>query len=209
MTEKDALDPQRFAVARDIEDDWALYAKFEKGDLPAFHQLFNRYKNKILNISHRFVQNKETAEDIAQEVLIKIYEKKVGFRANTKFSTWVYRVTVNASLDILRKRKFFGFSLNKPKAGSEDDSLSMSELVGDDKSPSVSESLGNKEMEAAVTEGIRNLPEKLRVVITLFGFEEKSYQEISEILGISAKAVERRIYRAKEILRDKLSKNVL
>ncbi len=207
MTERDTLDPQRSAKDGVAEDDWSLYAKFENGDLSAFHQLFDRYKNRIFSVSYRFVQNREAAEDIAQEVLIKIFEKKAKFRPRTKFSTWVYRVTANASLDQLRKRKFLGFSLNETRSGGEDDALPLSDLVGDG-APSISEALANKEIEATVTEAVRSLPEHLKTVMVFFGFEERSYQDIAEILGISTKTVERRIYHAKEILRNKLAQKL-
>ena len=205
MTEQDTLDIQRFTKSGGAEDDWSLYAKFEKGDDAAFRQLFDRYKNRILNLSYRFVQNAEVAEDIAQEVLIKIYEKKARFRPNAKFSTWVYRVTANASLDYLRKRKFFGFSLDQTRTADEDDTTPAPEAIGDKSHRSPSEELERKELKIAVANALQNLPEHLKVPVILFQFEENSYQEIADILQISVKAVERRLYHAKEILREALS----
>ena len=206
MTEQGTLNPQRFAKSGGIEDDWLLYAKFEKGDKSAFRQLFDRYKNRILNLSYRFVQNREVAEDIAQEVLIKIYEKKARFRPNAKFSTWVYRVTANASLDHLRKKKFFGFSLDQPKTDDEDDTAPAPEAIGDKSRRSPSGELERKELKITVENALQNLPEHLKVPIILFQFEENSYQEIADILQISVKAVERRICHARERLRQELSK---
>lgn len=206
MTEKDTLNLQCSTRTGDEEEDWALYAKFEKGDKSAFHQLFDKYKNRILNLSYRFVQNREAAEDIAQEVLIKIYEKKAEFRPNTKFSTWVYRVTANASLDQIRKRKFFGFSLDQPIADGEDGSAPVLEVIGDKASSLPSKELEKKELKTAVEIALQKLPEHLRVPVILFQFEGNSYQEIAVILQLSVKAVERRIYRAREALRVQLSK---
>ena len=205
MTEQDTLDAQRSAKVGDTEEDWPLYAKFEKGDKAAFHKLFDRYKNRILKLSYRFVRNAAVAEDIAQDVLIKIYEKKVGFRSNTKFSTWVYRVTANASLDHLRKRKFLGFSLDQPMDNDENDTAPVSDIMNDRDSKSPFDLLERKELKMMVEKALQCLPENLRAPIILSQFEEKSYQEIADILEISVKAVERRLYHAKEILRNVLS----
>ena len=208
MTEKETLDSKRSAKSGDTEDDWLCYAKFREGDLSAFHELFERYKKRVFNLSYRFVKNREAAEDIAQEVLIKIYEKKIRFRPNTKFSTWVYRVTVNASLDHLRKIKFFGFSLDQPMASGEGDPAPVLEAIGDKGSSSPLKALEKKELKIAVESALKNLPEHLRIPVILFQFEENSYQEIADILGISVKAVERRLYHAKEILRKVLPRHL-
>ncbi len=209
MTEQNTLNSQHLAKVDDAGEDWSVYAKFEKGDKAAFHQLFDRYKNRIFNLSYRFVKNAATAEDIAQDVLIKIYEKKVEFRPNTKFSTWIYRVTANASLDHIRKKRFSGFSLNQPMGNNEEeDATPVLEVIGNTDLGSPSKELEKKELKTVVENALQALPERLRVPIILFQFEENSYQEIAGILQISVKAVERRIYHAKEILRDKLSKNL-
>jgi RNA polymerase sigma-70 factor (ECF subfamily) len=203
VTHQDKPNLKRLAEPPTAEDDWSLYAKHEKGDTAAFRELFERYKNRILNVSYRFVRNASVAEDIAQEVLIKIYEKKVAFRTNTKFSTWVYRVAANASLDHVRKKKFFGFSLDQPIDG-DDESHSTAEVISDKDANSPSDDLEKKELKRMVEKALDSLPDNLRLPILLSQFEEKSYQEIAEILGISVKAVERRIYHAKEVLRGKL-----
>ncbi len=210
MAEQNTLYTQRSDKLGDMGEDWSLYAKFEKGDKAAFHQLFDRYKNRIFKLSYRFVKNASTAEDIAQDVLIKVYEKKVEFRQNTKFSTWIYRVTANASLDHIRQKKFFGFSLNQPMGNNdEQDATPALEIIGNTDLGSPSKELEKKELKVAVENALQTLPERLRIPIILFQFEENSYQEIAGILQISVKAVERRIYRAKEILRDKLSHKML
>ena len=210
MTEQNTLNSQCQAKFGDTVEDWSLYAKFEKGDKAAFHQLFDRYKNRIFYLSYRFVKNTSTAEDIAQDVLIKVYEKKVEFRQNTKCSTWIYRVTANASLDHIRQKKFFGFSLNQPMGNNdEQDATPALEIIGNTDLGSPSKELEKKELKVAVENALQTLPERLRIPIILFQFEENSYQEIAGILQISVKAVERRIYRAKEILRDILSPKML
>lgn len=175
------------------KNDWELYGEFSAGDAAAFRELFGRYQSRIFNLSYRIVRDRAAAEDVAQDVLIRIYEKKARFRANVKFSTWVYRVAVNASLDHVRKKRFFGFSLDETPLDVEGDAASSSREV-----------LEKEELQNLVSRAVQALPEKLRLPILLFQFEEKSYQEIADILEISAKAVERRIYQAKVLLRKAL-----
>ncbi len=193
-------------VMVDTGDDWSLYEKFQNGDLSAFHALFDLYKNRVLNLSYRFVRDTATAEDIAQEVLIKIYEKKVRFDPKAKFSTWVYRVTVNASLDFIRKNKFVVRSIDaeiKDPSGEKTDFL---ERVGDPNAASPGEAVQQKELYALLRSEIEALPEELRLPILLYQFENLPYEEIARVLKITTKAVERRLYHAKQRLRDKLSK---
>ena len=191
--------------ASDPTEDWLLYEKFKNGDQSAFHELFNRHKTRAINLSYRFVRNQEVAEDIAQDVLIKVYEKKVSPGLNAKFSTWLYRVTVNASLDYLRSKGSHLFSLNEKLAG-EDDEETHLDKTADLKALSPSENLEKHELQDLVRREVDNLPEKLKSCALLYQFEEMSYREIAMILGISEKAVERRLYHAKEALKEKFAK---
>ena len=94
-----------------IQDpDWILIEKYYKGDLSAFHEIFSKYKAVVINFAFRIVRQRELAEDIAQDVFIKVYEKKARPDDKAKFSTWLYRVTANASLDHVRKKSFSFFS---------------------------------------------------------------------------------------------------
>src|SRR3989338_5218865 len=146
------------------ENDWDLYGKFKEGDLPSFHELFNRYKIRLFNLSYCVVKNKEAAEDIAQEVLIKIYEKKAEFNPKAKFSTWAYRVTINASLDLLKKNKFVGLSLDAPAGAGDDDPPSLSEALSDKRSLNSSDVLVKEEVNKFVEHAVSELPESLRTV---------------------------------------------
>ena len=193
---------------RDPDEDWSLLDKFQRGDLNAFHELFNRHKRNVINLSYRFVQNKDTAEDIAQDVFIKIYEKKVKFDPRAKFSTWLYKVTVNASIDFTKKKSFFDRSLDKTETDEEGGGKTLLETLSDPSTISPADALASEEIKNLVRMEVRKLPEKLKTPILLHQFENLSYEEIARILGITTKAVERKIYHAKEILRQKLSKHL-
>ena len=188
------------------DPDWILIDNFNKGDLSAFHELFNKHKRNVINLSYRFVQNKEAAEDIAQDVFIKIYEKKLHFNPNAKFSTWLYKVTVNASIDRTRKKSFFDHSLDKTETDQEGEGQTLLETLSDSSAVSPADAVASEEIKNLVRMEIQKLPEKLKTPILLYQFESLPYEEIARILGVTPKAVERKIYHAKEILRRKLSK---
>jgi len=164
--------------------DWQIIQKIQSGDASSFHEIFHRHKSNIINLAFRFTRSKEAAEDIAQDVFIKIYEGKAKFDPKAKFTTWLYRVTVNASIDFARRKKFSEIPSN---------------IAAEQK-----EGLAEEEIKAIVQSAIDSLPEKFRSPILLYQFEEMSHREIASILRITEKAVERRIYHAKEVLRKKL-----
>jgi len=173
--------------------DWLLIEQFKKGDIDAFRELFDKHKVNVINLSYRFLQNREAAEDVAQEVFIKIYEKKICFNPKAKFTTWLYRVTVNASVDRTRKKSFSEKSLEESQ-----------EDIRDPSTESPKEAFHKKELKEQIQAQIQKLPEDLKKAIVLYQFEELSYQQIAQTLQISSKAVERRIYHAKEALRKAL-----
>ena len=184
-----------------MDPDWGLIEKFFQGDRGAFESLFHRHKEGLIRLSFRFVKQRQAAEDIAQEVFIKVYEKKVKIDTRSKFSTWLYRVTVNASLDWVRRRKFLAFSLDRASEDAEHGGDKLPEGLADPKSSSLRETLDTQELRKKVQDAIDQLPEKLKTPLLLYQFEQFSYQEIARILGLSEKAVERRLYHAREALR--------
>ncbi|MBI3252831.1 MAG: RNA polymerase sigma factor [Candidatus Omnitrophica bacterium] len=187
------------------EEDWILIQKFRDGDPSGFQEIFNRHRSRVINLSFRFLQNREAAEDVAQEVFIKIYEKKLVFNPKAKFTTWLYRVTVNASLDRTKRKSFFDRSLDKVETGDGGEDKTLLETLSDRSAVSPAAALEQKELSGLVQAALRKLPEKLRVPILLHRFDGLPYGEIAQILGTSVKAVERRIYHAKEALRASLA----
>lgn len=185
------------------DPDWVLIEKYFSGDLSAFHEIFSKHKKAAINLAFRVTGRRELAEDIAQDVFIKVYEKKLKVCSTAKFSTWLYRVTLNASLDCVRRKSFFSFSLDESKEPGETPPI---ENLADPKAGLPSGKLDEAETGALVRKAIEHLPEKLRVPLLLFEYEERSYEEIAGILQTSVKAVERRIYHARRELKGKLAK---
>lgn len=186
-----------------MDTDWELIHKFGEGDVACFNSIFDKYKARTINLAFRFVQNRQMAEDIAQEVFLKIYEKKVSVTAKAKFSTWLYRVTVNASLDAARKQSRMAYSLNEAR---EEDALEPAiDRIKDTQTPSPAVALQTKDLNALVRTEINKLPKKLRNPILLYQFEDLTYREIASVLGATEKVIEKRLAKAKETLRLRLS----
>jgi RNA polymerase sigma-70 factor (ECF subfamily) len=182
------------------DPDWTLIEKFLQGDVAAFDRLFETYRSRVINLSCRYVKSREAAEDIAQEVFLKVYDRKVKVDAAARFTTWLYRVTVNASLDFLRRNKHTPRSLDEESAPGK----TLESLIPDPGPFSARESVLQDEITRAVNREIEKLPEKLRIPLLLYQFEELTYEQVAAILGVTAKAVERKLYHARERLRKKL-----
>lgn len=191
--------------ADDRNEDWLLYVKFKEGDPSAFHELFKRHKTRVINLAYRFVRNQEVAEDIAQDVFVKVYEKRVVVDLKAKLSTWFYRVTVNASMDYLKSKDSHFISLDE-RLDNKSQNKTRLETTADTESLSPLQILGTSELQDLIRKEVDALPKNLKFCLLLYQFEEMSYQEISKILGITEKAVERRLYHAKETLRKSLSR---
>lgn len=188
-----------------MDDDWIKIESFFNGELAAFEFIFNKYKTRVINLAYGFLRDRASAEDTAQNVFLKIYQKKAHPDSRAKFSTWLYRVTVNASLDVLRSRKFTPVSMDRESSSADGGEVTLKERLPDSKSPNPSQTAEREDLAVLVRREVDRLPEKFRAPLLLYQFEEMSYREIASILGLSEKAVERRLYHAREILRERFA----
>ncbi|QQS36645.1 MAG: RNA polymerase sigma factor [Ignavibacteriales bacterium] len=178
-----------------------LVNRLKNGDEEAFRKIFYDNQRKVLNTCYRIVNDKETAEDLTQEVFIKVHSAIKYFRGDSKFSTWIYRIAVTKSLDHLRakkRKKRFGLlrfsdSSNEMQVQQK---ISKREFPGD--------SLENDERKYFLNKALNAIPENQRIAFSLSKYDEMSYQQIADILGISLSAVESLIHRAKKNLEKKL-----
>jgi RNA polymerase sigma-70 factor, ECF subfamily len=173
-----------------------------KQDKNAIQYLVRTYGNKIIRTSFSFVTNMEDAEDLSQDVFIEILKSAGNFRKNSSLGTWIYRITVNKSLDHLRKQKrklvmqqlstILHLSPNDP-----DKNLFEPGLIDTRHE--------EEEKRKILDQAISSLPENQKIAFILNKYDERSYQEISEIMNVSLSAVESLIHRAKLNLQKKLS----
>lgn len=179
-------------------DDNILIDRFLEGDEGAFSLLIEKYKRKIYLTAYRMLGNHEDANDITQEVIIKMYKELKNFRRESSIYTWLYRIVTNLSLNELKKKKirhFFDFD-------------EVDEWLFKDEKQSPELSYRENELSNKIQEAINKLPEKQRTVFSLRYYDGLSYEEISEILGTSVGALKANYFHAINKLQKEL-KNVL
>jgi len=187
-----------------LVSDEILVKKSQKGDYPSFAELVKRYEKKIYNLAYRIMGNREDASDVLQETFLQVFKKLAGFKGKAKFSTWLYRITVNMCLMRKRKRKKREIvSLDVPILTKKEDEIKRE--LRDDWSESPLATLENKEVKKTLSEAIDSLPEEYRTVFLLRGLNGMSNEEVAEVLKISLPAVKSRLHRARLFLRDSLS----
>ncbi|MFX0077038.1 MAG: RNA polymerase sigma factor [Candidatus Hermodarchaeota archaeon] len=175
------------------DQDLKLVKGVIRGDEPSFEELVKKYQHSVLNTIYRYIGDYNEAEDIAQDVFIKVWRKIKDFKGKSKFSTWLYRIVVNQCLDYRRKKKEEVISLDKSlEEGIVPESLTI-ELDFEQK----------RKIEI-LKKAIEEIPSNQRIALILSKFEAKSYQEIAQIMEISISSVASLIFRAKENLKSKL-----
>ncbi len=180
--------------------DSELIQAFQKGDDSVFETLVKRYEARLFNTVLGLVRNHHEAEDLFQEVLIKIYKKLKDFRGDSKFFTWLYRVSVNTTWDHLRKKQRRpAFSLEK---AIEEKRISPMALKSKDQGPH--NRADNEERLSLLKEVLENLKPKHRIILQLKEVDGCSYQEIAEILKCSIGTVESGLFRARAQLKKQL-----
>lgn len=172
----------------------------KKGDQSAFAEIVDLYKDKIYQLCYRMLGNTHEAEDIAQEAFIRAYVNIHTYDLDKKFSSWLYRIATNLSIDRIRKKKP-DYYLDAEVSGT--DGLTMYSQVAVDISLPEDE-VETMELQETIQKAILKLPDKYRSVIVLKYIDELSLIEISEILNIPIGTVKTRIHRGREALRKQL-----
>lgn len=177
--------------------DETLVEQFQAGDSSGFDELVKRYEQKIFNLCCRFLDQSEDADDAAQEIFIKVYKGLNQFNNQARFSTWLYRIAVNHALNIRRSRRRSHW-LRPLSLISKDESEKISRVHDQTNNPQ--EQLEKKEEIERIHQALVNLPEEQRVIVYLHRFQELSYRDIAEILGLRLSTVESRLFHAKKQL---------
>jgi RNA polymerase sigma-70 factor (ECF subfamily) len=180
-----------------------IIRKILKGDYELYSEIIDRYSNKVYSTAYSYTHNQEEAKDLVQEILIKVYNSLKSFKAESKFSTWLYRISVNSCIDWTRRKK----SKAIMTAWSFEDVNILDSIASDAEGPE--EMVLKQEHKEAVRNTVSNLPEIYKTVLILYYFEELQVQEICNILDCPRKTIETRLYRAKNILKAMLKQELL
>jgi RNA polymerase sigma-70 factor (ECF subfamily) len=180
--------------------DETLVGLAKGGDTDAFGELMLRYQNKIYRLARRMTETDEDAEDVLQEAFIKAFRSLSTFKGKSKFSTWLYRITVNLALMKLRRKKLDSVSIDEPVTTKEG---SIQREI-EDTAVDPLERLIEMESRDVLDVGIADLPPGHRAVFVLRHVEGLSTEETAKILKISVPAAKSRLHRARIVLRAKL-----
>ena len=176
--------------------DRQLVERVQSGDKRAFDLLVLKYQHKILAVVSRFIKDHSEVQDVTQEAFIKAYRALANFRGDSAFYTWMYRIAINTAKNHLVARG------RRPPSSDVDledaEYYSGADLLRDNETPE--NQLFRDQLETAVHEAIRALPEDLRSAVTLREMEGLSYEEIAEVMGCPVGTVRSRIFRAREAI---------
>ncbi len=164
-----------------------------------FESIYLKHSSLVYNVALQYVQNKEDAEEITQDVFVKVYDKHKNFKGDSALKTWIYRITVNTALDYIKAKN------RKKRAAFKNSDDTALEFIGDFDHPGVL--LENKENMAQLFMAINELPENQRTVLILLKVDDLSQKEVAEILEKSPKAVESIFQRAKTNLKKIITQN--
>lgn len=169
-----------------------------RGDQHAYAELVHRYKDYVFTLALRFCKNREDAEEVSQDIFIKVYRSLADFKGTSKFSTWLYTITYNTSVTFLRKKRMDVKSI--------DDDHTFLQLENQESSFSANQ-MEQKSRVNHVNQAIGKLSADDSQIITLFYKMEQSLEEIGVILGLEPNTVKVRLHRARQRLKEKLEKD--
>lgn len=169
-----------------------LIARARSGDSAAFGELVEQYRDSVYRLAYRMCGNAHDADEAAQEAFVAAWRGLPNFRGDAKFSTWLYRLTTNASIDLMRRE-------NRHRAVAEDE---MPEI--EDRADSPQQQVERTEQQEAVQQALASLSEDYREILLLRYMQELDYTEIAEVLRLPAGTVKSRLNRAKAALKSAL-----
>jgi RNA polymerase sigma-70 factor (ECF subfamily) len=168
-----------------VDDDLTLVKQTLQGDRKSFERIVHKYHKLVFNLAHQMSKNTDDAADITQSVFLKVYEKLSTFKPEYKFFSWLYRIAINESLNLVQRQE----------RQEELDEEAVSESGMPD------EPVSSQDTTQGVQEALLDLDVKYRVIIVLRHFHDLSYEEIGHILDIPEKTVKSRLFTARTLLR--------
>jgi RNA polymerase sigma-70 factor (ECF subfamily) len=189
-------------MSTELDSDAALMLRVKQGDLSAFTELVDKYKQPVMNLVFRMLHDAAEAEDLSQVVFLQVYKSAERYQVSSKFSTWLFTIARNLCLNEIRRRsRHPADSIDATHPDHDDQPLQQYE---DKKTFSPPESLLHGELEEKIEQALAELPENQRTAILLCRGDELSYEDIAKVLGCSLSATKSLIHRGRETLKEKL-----
>jgi RNA polymerase sigma-70 factor (ECF subfamily) len=186
--------------------DVQLMLDVKAGDEASFELLLHRYRTPLVNFLYRMVRNREQAEDLAQEVFLRVYRARADYVASAKFTTWLFRIATNLALNSVRDHRYekLNVSIDAPITSDAQDGDERT-LDVPEKAPNIEQHLVEDVRRKMIRHAIDKLPEKQRAAVLLHKYQELDYAEIAKILACSESALKSLLFRAYETLRVELA----
>lgn len=188
--------------------DVQLMLEVKSGDDSSFELLLRRYRTPVVNFLYRMVRDTAAAEDLAQEVFLRVYRARGQYLPTAKFTTWMFRIATNLALNALRDGRYRQMEISIDQtagdraADGESDAPAMQIA---DRQASIESELIQRDRAELIRRAVESLPEKQRAAVLLHKYEEMDYDQIANILGCSESALKSLLFRAYETLRAELA----
>ena len=186
--------------------DAQIMLQVKAGDSSAFDYLVQKYRRPMLSFMYRMAHNATVAEDLAQEVFLRVYRSRASYEASAKFTTWLYRIATNLAVNHARDRRHERpentVSLDEP------DENTGRTMDVPDTSLSAEEAIVRRERMAAIRQRVQALPERQRMAVVMHKYQQMDYRQIADVLKLSESAVKSLLFRAYETLRGQLQQFV-
>jgi len=184
-----------------IDSDLELMTRVSRGDTESFAVLLQRHRSPVLNYFVRMVRDRALAEDLTQEVFMRVYQARERYQPEARFTTWLYRIATNLALNALRDRRSEKVAdIPERQQGDEGSPL---ERVPDER-PTVEQRMVESDRQRLIRQAIEGLPGNQRAAVILHKYQEVDYRQIAKVLKVSESAVKSLLFRAYETLRVRL-----
>jgi len=192
--------------ASDGLTDAEVMLRAKAGDQSAFDYLVHKYRRPMVNFMYRMVRNPAAAEDLAQEVFLRVYRSREGYEASAKFTTWLYRIATNLAVNYVRDTRHERpeNTVNLDEANEE---TGLTLEIADD-SITAEEAMVRRERMIAIRQRVQALPERQRLAVIMHKYQQMDYRQIAEVLKLSESATKSLLFRAYETLRQQLKQFV-
>jgi len=187
-------------VTAALEHDAQLMLRVKDGDACSFELLLGKYRRPVVNYLYRMVQNQAIAEELAQDVFLRVYRARTSYEPTAKFTTWLFRITTHLALNSLRDRK--GERRQQSLDAATEDQAPME--VADVRRNREQQLVDDARLES-VRAAVAGLPDKQRAAVLMHKYQELDYAQIAGVLGCSVSAVKSLLFRAYETLRVRLA----
>jgi RNA polymerase sigma-70 factor (ECF subfamily) len=183
-------------------EDSEVMLRLRAGDMAAFDYLLARYRRPIIHFMYRMVHNESVAEELAQEVFLRVYRSRESYRAEAKFSTWLYRIATNLGVNHARDTRHERAASTVYLDETDEETGTSVDVA--DSTPGVEDKILRRERMAAIKQHVMALPERQQMAVLMHKYEGMDYKQIGEVLKLSESATKSLLFRAYQTLREKL-----